>query len=198
MRKICVPAITALMFAASITTVAAQPPEHGGSNAQAYHRDHRKDSRDHPQQHENHVIHHEHRVTHRAEHAVEHAHHVIHREHRAIHREYHAAEHAHYAIHREHRLSHEQFKHWRRNVYAHHRFHWHVYHHPRGWYPHHWVFGEFLPHAWWVRDYWIDDWSAFDLAAPPFGYVWVRVGDDALLIDTDTGEILRVVYGVFY
>ena len=33
---------------------------------------------------------------------------------------------------------------------------------------------------------------------PPYGYVWVRYGDDALLVDVDTGEILRVVYGVFY
>jgi len=29
-------------------------------------------------------------------------------------------------------------------------------------------------------------------------YVRVRVGDDALLVDVDTGEVIRVVYGVFY
>jgi Ni/Co efflux regulator RcnB len=34
--------------------------------------------------------------------------------------------------------------------------------------------------------------------APPFGYQWVRSGDDAILIDANTGEILQVRYDVFY
>jgi Ni/Co efflux regulator RcnB len=37
----------------------------------------------------------------------------------------------------------------------------------------------------------------FGLAPPPYGYEWVRNGDDALLIDTNTGEILQVEYDVF-
>jgi Ni/Co efflux regulator RcnB len=32
---------------------------------------------------------------------------------------------------------------------------------------------------------------------PPAGYEWVRVGDDALLIDVNTGEVLQAEYGVF-
>ena len=39
---------------------------------------------------------------------------------------------------------------------------------------------------------------ALALIAPPYGAIWVRVGDDALLIDQYTGEIIEVDYGVFY
>jgi Ni/Co efflux regulator RcnB len=49
-----------------------------------------------------------------------------------------------------------------------------------------------------VRDYWIGDFIMFALMSPPDGYVWVRVGDDALLVDADTGEVVQVVYDVFY
>jgi Ni/Co efflux regulator RcnB len=38
----------------------------------------------------------------------------------------------------------------------------------------------------------------FGLLIPPYGYVWVRYGDDALLVDTRTGMVLQVRYGVFY
>jgi hypothetical protein len=33
---------------------------------------------------------------------------------------------------------------------------------------------------------------------PPYGYEWVCYGDDALLVNVYTGEILQVVYGLFY
>jgi len=33
--------------------------------------------------------------------------------------------------------------------------------------------------------------------APPDGYVWVRYGDDALLIDEYSGDIIQVEYDVF-
>jgi Ni/Co efflux regulator RcnB len=49
-----------------------------------------------------------------------------------------------------------------------------------------------------TRNYWILDWGAFDLDDPPPGTVWVRVGDDALLIDEYTGEIIIVEYGIFF
>lgn len=78
--------------------------------------------------------------------------------------------------------------------------HFHVggYRRPPGWYPHRWSFGEFLPAAFWARDYWLTDYMDYALPPPPFGAIWVRVGDDALLIDQDTGEIITVEYGVFY
>ena len=43
-----------------------------------------------------------------------------------------------------------------------------------------------------IGDYWL-----FALEVPPTGYEWVRDGSDALLIDTNSGEILQVEYGVF-
>jgi Ni/Co efflux regulator RcnB len=58
--------------------------------------------------------------------------------------------------------------------------------------------GERLPPAFFVRDYWLTDYASYGLIAPPGdGYVWVRFGPDALLIDEDTGETIQVVYGVF-
>lgn len=87
---------------------------------------------------------------------------------------------------------------FRGNIHAPRHFHFRAYVRPPGWYAHRWVFGERLPHAWFVRDYWINDWAAFGLIEPWPGYAWVQVGDDAVLVDLDTGEIVRVVYGIFY
>jgi Ni/Co efflux regulator RcnB len=81
---------------------------------------------------------------------------------------------------------------------ASHRFHASGYRRPSGWYAHRWTFGEFLPTAFWARDYWLIDFADYDLPPPPYGAVWVRVADDALLIDQDSGEIITVEYGVFY
>jgi len=77
-------------------------------------------------------------------------------------------------------------------------FHAGAYRRPAGWYSHRWTFGEYLPAAFWGRDYWLIDFMDFGLPPPPYGAVWVRVGDDALLIDQDTGEIITVEYRVFY
>ncbi|MGH6871793.1 MAG: RcnB family protein [Rhizomicrobium sp.] len=87
---------------------------------------------------------------------------------------------------------------YRRNFRAPRRYHWGTYRRPQGWYAHRWVYGERLPRVWFGRDYWIGDYVSFGLIAPPDGYEWVRVGDDALLVDVDTGEVLQVEYGVFY
>jgi Ni/Co efflux regulator RcnB len=86
---------------------------------------------------------------------------------------------------------------YRRNFEASHRFHWRSYMRPRGWYAHRWTYGERLPRSFWVRDYWVSDWWMFDLARPPYGYEWVRYGDDALLVNIYTGEVLEVVYDLF-
>ena len=87
---------------------------------------------------------------------------------------------------------------FQRNVFSPRHFHVGFYHPPRGWFRHRWHFGERLPRTFFIRDYWIDDFWDFGLIEPPPGYVWVRVGDDALLVDEFTGEVVEVVYGVFY
>lgn len=90
------------------------------------------------------------------------------------------------------------FRAFQRNFTAPHRFHAAGYRRPRGWYPHHWVFGEILPRLFWSEDYWLGDYMDFGLEPPPPGTVWVRDGYDALLIDRFTGEIIQVDYNVFY
>ena len=71
------------------------------------------------------------------------------------------------------------------------------YHRPGEWVPHRWVYGEILPRAYWGPDYLIGDYWLFALEVPPAGYEWVRDDTDALLVNTTTGEILQVEYGVF-
>jgi Ni/Co efflux regulator RcnB len=88
---------------------------------------------------------------------------------------------------------------FRANVRAPHRFHFNrAYVHPAGWYAHRWTFGERLPRAFFAPDYFILDFATFGLMTPWSGYEWVRYGNDALLIDVETGEVIRVEYDLFY
>jgi Ni/Co efflux regulator RcnB len=68
---------------------------------------------------------------------------------------------------------------------------------PPGWVARHWVYGQILPPAYWAPEYLIGDYWLFGLQVPPAGYEWVRDDDDAILVNTATGEILQVDYGVF-
>jgi Ni/Co efflux regulator RcnB len=86
----------------------------------------------------------------------------------------------------------------RRNMQSSRHFRSGSYNAPRGYQQRHWGFGERLPPSYFLRNYWITNFLMFDLFAPPSYLVWVRVGDDALLIDRETGEIVQVRYGVFY
>lgn len=69
---------------------------------------------------------------------------------------------------------------------------------PAGFYSHSWIFGDLLPRSWWTPDYYIVQWWSYGLPRPPAGYQWIRVNDDALLIDRFTGRVSRVVYDVFW
>jgi Ni/Co efflux regulator RcnB len=87
----------------------------------------------------------------------------------------------------------------RANITAPRKFHAaRAYVRPAGWYEHRWTYGERLPRNFFASDFWITDYLAYGLIAPWDGYEWVRYGDDALLIDVDTGEVIRVEYGLFY
>jgi Ni/Co efflux regulator RcnB len=59
-------------------------------------------------------------------------------------------------------------------------------------------YGQRLPRHYFIRNFWIANFFSYDLFAPPPGYIWVRYGPDALLVDQYTGEIVQVRYGVFY
>jgi len=86
----------------------------------------------------------------------------------------------------------------RRNVTARHPFRVGAYRAPPGYQYRRWTFGERLPGIYFGRDFWITDFLNYGLFAPPDGYVWVRYGPDALLIDENSGEIIQVDYGEFY
>ena len=91
-------------------------------------------------------------------------------------------------------------QHFPPQVRAHQRYDWrggHPWQNQPGWYYRRWAFGMFLPAGWYVQDYWIEDYDDYDLPVPPYGYEWVRNGPDALLVDTYTGEVVEVVYGLF-
>jgi Ni/Co efflux regulator RcnB len=69
---------------------------------------------------------------------------------------------------------------------------------PSGWYAHRWAYGNRLPVGWFGASFWLSDYVAYGLIAPPDGYQWIREGNDAVLVDIDTGEVVRVEYDVFY
>jgi Ni/Co efflux regulator RcnB len=86
----------------------------------------------------------------------------------------------------------------RKNITAHHRYHNGTYDAPQGYSYHRYSYGDRLPGGYFGRDFWILDFADYGLGAPPDGYVWVRYGPDAVLIDEDTGEIVEIVYNQFY
>jgi Ni/Co efflux regulator RcnB len=46
--------------------------------------------------------------------------------------------------------------------------------------------------------YVLSDYGNYALAAPPSSdLTWIRVGDDALLVDRNTGEVVQSDYGLF-
>ena len=70
---------------------------------------------------------------------------------------------------------------------------------PRGYRYRLWSAGEYLPYSYYdggryeIYDYW-----RYDLYEPPYRATWVRVGDDALLIDVESYEVIDAVYGLFF
>lgn len=88
-----------------------------------------------------------------------------------------------------------------REIAPNHRFNWaggRTWTPQPGYYHHHWGYGDFLPDGWFAPPFWIDDYADYDLPVPPYGYEWVRVGHDALLVDTYTGEVVEVVRHLYY
>jgi Ni/Co efflux regulator RcnB len=86
---------------------------------------------------------------------------------------------------------------YQHNFQAARRFSIGAYHRPAGWVARRWAFGQILPRAYFAASYLIADYWLFALEVPPAGYEWVRDDTDALLVSTDTGEILQVEYDVF-
>jgi Ni/Co efflux regulator RcnB len=87
---------------------------------------------------------------------------------------------------------------YRRNFHSPKRFRVGAYHGPRGFHYQRWSYGDRLPSSYYARPFWLLNALAYGLFAPPPGLIWVRYGDDALLVDQYTGEIVQVRYDVFY
>ncbi len=85
-----------------------------------------------------------------------------------------------------------------RRDYARHRYHFGHYHAPAGYYYRVWHRGDYLPRAWYGHSYIIYDWRPYRLYAPPYGYHWVRVGNDVMLTAIATGLVLDVLYDIWY
>jgi Ni/Co efflux regulator RcnB len=61
-----------------------------------------------------------------------------------------------------------------------------------------WYRGDRLPYGWYARPYVVYDYAPYRLYAPPYGYSWVRVGNDVLLTAIATGIVLDVIYDIWY
>lgn len=85
-----------------------------------------------------------------------------------------------------------------RRDYARYRYNYGHYHAPRGYYYRTWHRGDRLPRAWYGHSYIVYDWRPYRLYAPPYGYHWVRVGDDVVLTAIATGIVLDVLYDIWY
>ncbi|HEV8442436.1 MAG TPA: RcnB family protein [Steroidobacteraceae bacterium] len=82
--------------------------------------------------------------------------------------------------------------------YARSRYHYGYYAPPRGYYHRTWYRGDRLPYGWYSNSYIVNDWHPYHLYAPPYGYQWVRVGNDVVLTALATGVVLDVLYNIWY
>jgi Ni/Co efflux regulator RcnB len=73
-----------------------------------------------------------------------------------------------------------------------------VYYDPFGWSYRPYQIGWRLWPSYYSRSYWIEDPWRYRLPYAPPGYVWVRYWDDALLVDTWSGEVVDVIQNFFW
>lgn len=94
---------------------------------------------------------------------------------------------------------HAHFRYYGGRYYGRERFYISFYVFPRGFAYRNWRIGEYMPYSYYYNArYDLDDYWRYDLYDPPYWAHWVRVGNDALLIDYDTREVIDVVYDLFY
>jgi len=85
-----------------------------------------------------------------------------------------------------------------RRDYARYRFQFGSYRAPYGYHNQVWHRGDHLPRSYYSSSYIVYDWQPYRLYAPPYGYHWVRVGNDVLLTALATGVVLDVLYDIWY
>lgn len=87
---------------------------------------------------------------------------------------------------------------YRRAYHAKHRYRASRYIYPSGWYVRVWNFGDRLPHSSWYSNRYYLDWWRYSLPRPPIGTEWIRMRDDAILVDVWTGRVLAVYHDLFW
>lgn len=87
---------------------------------------------------------------------------------------------------------------WQRSYHASHRYRAPRYIYPSGWYLRVWSFGDRLPFSSWYSQRYYLDWWRYGLPRPPIGTEWVRMRDDAILVDIWSGRVLAVYYDLFW
>jgi Ni/Co efflux regulator RcnB len=87
-----------------------------------------------------------------------------------------------------------------RNYRHHHRsiFRLGIYFDPFGWNYRRYGIGWRLWPSYYSSNYWLSDPYMYRLPYAPFPYKWVRYYDDALLVNTYTGEVVDVMYDFFW
>ncbi len=69
---------------------------------------------------------------------------------------------------------------------------------PSGYRPYQWQVGYRLPYNYYNSSYYYVDYRAYRLPPPPYGYHWVRVDRDVVLVSLASGLIRDVLWGLFY
>ena len=77
-------------------------------------------------------------------------------------------------------------------------FHLGFYHDPFGWGYRPYSIGWRMWPSYYGSSYWLNDPWRYRLPYAPPGYRWVRYWDDAVLVDTWTGEVVDVIYNFFW
>jgi Ni/Co efflux regulator RcnB len=68
---------------------------------------------------------------------------------------------------------------------------------PPGYVYNRYTIGERAPSMLLGGHYTLVKYSTYGLQAPPDGLTWIRTGDDALLVDAKTGEVVQTDYSLF-
>jgi Ni/Co efflux regulator RcnB len=68
---------------------------------------------------------------------------------------------------------------------------------PRGYRAYQWRVGNRLPVSYYGSNYYVD-YNAYRLPPPPYGYHWVRVDRDVVLVSIASGLIRDILYGLYY
>lgn len=107
----------------------------------------------------------------------------------------------HHAEHHDRDQHHDEHGHHYGNrgpMHGHGNFNSGRYQRPHGWYAHSWHHGDRLPPAYRASAYVIPDPVVYRLRAPPAGYYWVRVDNNAVLAAVATGVVIDVAANLFH